>query len=159
MEEKHSESRTRALRVVSKRSISASELKKRLITKGDSEEEAELTINWLKELGLIDDLDYAHSILKHYSEKGYGPARIRDEFFKRGIPRDMWDDILESKLEDSDVQIAANVFLEKKLRGCLEEADLNRASNALIRRGFSYDQARSAIGYYLESNELNHNEP
>ena len=159
MEEKYSVSRTRALRIVSKRSISAAEIKKRLIDKGDSEDVADFTVNWLKELGLINDLEYSHSIVRHYSEKGYGPARVRDELFKRGIPRDMWDDVLESELNDSDIESAANVFLEKKLKGSLEENDLNRASNALVRRGFSYDNARHAISRYIEKNKANHNEP
>ena len=155
MEEKYSESRARALRIVSKRSISAAELKKRLIDKGDSEEVADSIISWLKELNLINDLDYAFSIMRHYTEKGYGPARIRNEFFKRGIPRDMWDDVMESELDATDAEKAVNIFLEKKLKGSIEEIDLNRASNALVRRGFSYEQARQAINRFLEENEAN----
>jgi len=150
MEEKYSGSRARALRIVSKRSISAAEIKKRLINKGDSEEVADFTVNWLKELGLINDLEYAHSIVRHYSEKGYGPARVRDEFFKRGIPKDMWDDVVKGELDDSDIEIAAIAFLEKKIKGNIEEVDLNHVSNALVRRGFSYEQARQAISRYIE---------
>ena len=150
MEEKYSVSRARALRIVGKRSISAAEIKKRLIDKGDSEDVADYTVNWLKELGLINDLEYAHSILRHYSEKGYGPARVRDEFFKRGIPRDMWDEVLEGELDNTNIEIAAALFLEKKLKNSIDDVDLNRASNALVRRGFNYEQARRAISQYLE---------
>jgi len=158
MEEKYSVSRTRALRIVSKRSISAAEIKKRLIDRGDSEEVADFTVNWLKELDLINDLDYAHSIVRHYSEKGYGPARVKDELFKRGIPREIWDDVMEGELDNTDIEIAANVFLEKKFKGSLEEAEINRASHALVRRGFSYEQAWQAVNKYLKENEVNQNE-
>ena len=150
MEEKCSDSKARALRIVSKRSISVAELKKRLTSKGDSEEVADFIINWLLEVGLLDDLQYSHSIVKHYSGKGYGPARIKDELFKRGIPREMWDEVLNTELDKVDIESAALVFLEKKLKGSLDEVDLNRAANGLVRRGFSYEQARQAIKGYIE---------
>ena len=127
-------------------------MRTRLIGKGEDPENAEETVKWLVDLGYINDPDYAEQIVKHYCGKGYGSSRIRDELYKRGIPRDLWDDKL-SQLDDEEMYDAALEFLKKKLRDSKNEDDLRRASETLVRRGFSYDEARSAISRYLEAIE------
>ena len=125
---------------------------KRLTGKGESHEDSEETVKWLVELGYINDSDYATLIVNHYSAKGYGLARIRDELYKRGIPRDLWDEKL-AELDDDEMSDTALVFLRKKLRGSQERDDLRRASDALVRRGYSYDEAKAAVNKYKEELE------
>jgi len=139
----------RALKILGTRSFSEKEMLKRLTSKGESEENAAEAVRWLVELGYINDPDYATLIVRHYSAKGYGVTRIRDELYKRGIPRDLWDEKLE-ELDDDEMSDTALEFLRKKLKGSDNKDDLRRASDALIRRGYSYDDARSAINRYLE---------
>ena len=139
----------RALRILGNRNYSEQEMRKRLIGKGESAENAEEAVAWLVELGYINDSDYASLIVNHYSGKGYGVSRIRDELYKRGIPRDLWDDKLAS-LDEEDMTDSALEFLRKKLRGSEDKDDLRRASDALVRRGYSYDEARTAVNKYLE---------
>ena len=122
---------------------------KRLASKGESPEDAEETVRWLVELGYINDSDYATLIVRHYVSKGYGEARIRDELYKRGVPRDLWDEKLTEQ-DDEESNDAALEFLKKKLRGSDDKDDLRRASDALVRRGFSFDDARAATNRYLE---------
>jgi regulatory protein len=130
--------------------MSAQEMERRLLSKGESQETAQETVKWLEDIGAIDDVEYSKNIVRHYSSKGYGPARIRDELFKRGIPRDMWEDALS---EIDDISDAAHEFLEKKLQGSRDKADLRRATDALCRRGFSYEDARVALGRYIEEKD------
>jgi len=143
------QTKKRALRILSSRSISEQGMYKRLTEKGEPEENAAETVRWLVEIGYINDSDYATSIVRHYSRKGYGEGRVRDELYKRGIPRDMWDDAL-TELDTEDMGDAALEFLKKKLRGSDDKDDLRRATDALVRRGFSYNDAKSAINKYLE---------
>jgi len=140
----------RALRILGKRNFSEREMQKRLVSKGETQEIADETVQWLVQLGYIDDSDYATRIVSHYSAKGYGISRIKDELYKRGIPRDMWDDKLYA-LDDEDMFDAAVEFLRKKLKGSNEGDDLKRASDALVRRGFSYEDVRIAASKYLEN--------
>ena len=142
----------RALKILGSRNFSEKEMIKRLTSKGESQEDAEEAVRWLVELGYIDDSGYATLIVRHYAQKGYGEARIRDEFYKRGIPRDLWDEKL-AEIEDSETGDVALEFLRKKLRGSDDKDDLRRASDALVRRGFSFDDARAAVNRYLESIE------
>ena len=146
----------RALRILGNRNISEREMRVRLTSKGESPENVEETIRWLIELNYINDSRYAMQIVKHYSEKGYGVMRIRDELYKRGIPGDLWDDKL-NMINDDEMYEAAYEYLNKKLGGSNEKNELRRASDALIRRGFSYDEARTVISKYLESTELQEN--
>ena len=138
----------RALRILGNRNFSEQEMHKRLVSKGESEENAAETVRWLVELGYINDSDYAALIVRHYSSKGYGEARIRNELFKRGIPREYWEEKL-GEINEVDQNDAAVEFLRKKLRGSDDKDDLRRASDALVRRGYSYDEARTAVSNYL----------
>ena len=142
----------RALRILGNRNFSEQEMRTRLISKGEKPENAEETVKWLVDLGYINDSDYAEQIVKHYSVKGYGQSRIRDELYKRGIPRDIWDDKL-GELSDEEMYDAALEFLAKKLRDSRNEDDLRRASDALVRRGFSYEEARIIVSKYIETAE------
>ena len=138
----------RALRILGSRNLSEKELTKRLVDKGESAEDAEETVAWLVELKYINDDEYASQIVRHYSKKGYGEARVRDELFRRGIPRELWDDKL-SELDETDMGDAALGFLNKKLKGSTDKDDLRRALDALVRRGFNYDDAKGAINRYV----------
>ncbi|MCL2627453.1 MAG: recombination regulator RecX [Oscillospiraceae bacterium] len=142
----------RALKILGSRNFSEQEMIKRLTSKGETPEDAETAVKWLVGLGYIDDSNYATLIVNHYAARGYGEARIRDELYKRGIPRLMWDEKI-AELENADLNDPAFSFLEKKLRGSDDKDDLRRAKDALIRRGFSYEEAAAAIGRYLEALE------
>jgi regulatory protein len=140
----------RALRILGNRNYSKQEMQSRLISKGETPENAAEAVKWLVELGYINDYDYATLIVRHYSAKGYGVARIKSELSKRGIPRDLWDEKL-TELDDSEMNDVAFAFLQKKLRGSNDKDDLRRAKDALVRRGFSYDDARAAVSRYIDA--------
>jgi regulatory protein len=142
----------RALRILGSRNFSEQEMYRRLVSKGEPEENASETVRWLVELGYINDSDYATLIVRHYAAKGYGEARIKDELYKRGIPRDYWEEKLAG-ISETEQNDAATLFLTKKLRGSNDKDDLRRASDALVRRGYSYDEAKAAVTGYLESQE------
>ena len=139
----------RALKILGSRTFSEQEMLKRLTSKGETEENAAEAVEWLVELGYINDPDYATLIVRHYAAKGYGVTRIRDELYKRGIPRDLWDEKLE-EIDEDEMDDAALEFLKKRLKGSDDKDDLRRASDALIRRGFSFDDARAAVNKYLQ---------
>jgi len=139
--------RMRALKILGSRQMSASEMERRLVSKGETQEDARDTAEWLVDIGAIDDEEYAVSIVRHYTAKGYGLARVRDELFRRGIPRDLWDEAL-SGIEGMEDAVAD--YLEKKLKGSHDKDDIRRASDTLCRRGFSYEEARTAIARYVQ---------
>ena len=144
-----SSSKARALRILGSRSLSAFDLERRLMSKGESAETAKATVEWLTENGLINDSEYAASIVSHYLAKGYGPARVKDELYRRGIPREISEGAM-SGLDTGDSDNAAYEYIEKKLRGSTDKEDLRKVTNALCRRGFNYEDARAAVRRYVE---------
>lgn len=138
--------RARALRILGKRNMSRREITGRLIQKGESEETAENTAEWLVKIGAVNDAEYAALIVRHYISRGYGKMRILDELYRRGIDRELWEGALG---ELTDTEDKAYAFLVSKLRGAVpDKATLKRVSDALYRRGFSWDEIKSAILRY-----------
>ena len=58
------------------------------------EAQAAETADWLERLGLLNDAEYARTVVRHYSAKGYGPYKVRDELYRRGVARELWEDAL-----------------------------------------------------------------
>ena len=139
--------KTSALRILGNRSISTHDLEKRLVSKGNSGDAAQQTVEWLEQVGIVNDEELAASIVKQYSKKGYGPAKIKDELYRRGIPREMIDEAMSS-LDENDE--AAVEYIVKKLKGSRDKDDLQNITKALYRRGFSYETARDVVRQYLE---------
>lgn len=143
--------RQRALRIIGARAMSVKELTDWLKEKGESPENAEDAAQWLLDMRLLDDAQYAAMCVRHYAAKGYGAGRIRSELYRRGIPRELWDDALQ-ELPEQDAQI--DTLLRRRLRSDTPDRDeLRRASDYLYRRGFGRDEIRAAIARYQDNFE------
>ena len=84
----------------------------------------------------------AAALARHYSRLGYGPARVREKLYEKGVPRELWEDALEELPEDGG---QVDAFLRNKLRGRTpDEKEKRRLTNALLRRGFPWGEVKSA---------------
>lgn len=140
---RRSNARARAVSIIGRRALSTEELRRRLIEKGESEDDAQDAVDWLTEIGALDDARYAQSVVRHYASMGYGPAKIRDELYRRRVPRDLWDDAME----EEDPADAIDRYLASKLRHVSERdpKTLKRLGDGLRRRGFRWDDIRDAL--------------
>ena len=140
------ERRQRALELAAGKPLSRRELERKLGGWGADEEEQAAVCGRLEELGYLNDGAYAAQVVRHYAARGYGVRKLRDELYRRGIPRELWDAALE---EQGDTAGAIDAFLEKKLKGRAPEAgELKKLSDALARRGFGWEEIRDALGRY-----------
>lgn len=139
--------RDRALSMLTTRPMSRKNLINRLREREDaSEHEAEETADWLERLGLLNDAEYARALVRHYAAKGYGPYKLRDELYRRGVPKDLWDEALG---EAEDPAEAIDALLRQKLRGRgPDRKELKRASDALARRGYRWADISAALRRY-----------
>lgn len=137
----------RAVRIVSTASVSQRELKRRLVQRGETPEDAEEAVSWLRELGAVDDAAMARRIVERCVEKGYGEARIRQTLYEKGIPKEHWEGALEGL---PDMSGAIDAFLERRFRGCeaLEQKEIKRAADALLRRGHSWSDISAGLRRY-----------
>ena len=128
--------------LIGKRAMSRAALEKKLKEKGASEAEARYAAEWLEAIGAINDADYAALLARHYGEMGYGPQRVRDKLYEKGVPRELWEDALD-QLPDNGEQI--DRFLQSKLRGRTpNEKEKKRLTDALLRRGYSWGDVKAA---------------
>ena len=140
----------RALSLLDKRDYSRKMLIDKLTEKETSPEDAAEIADWLVSLGVVDDSRYAALVVRHYGRKGYGPLRVREELYRRGIDRELWDSALEELEESGDL---VRTLIEKRLRGSCAPEDMERVRIYLLRRGFTREEVRSAFERYLSENE------
>lgn len=134
--------RERAIEMLSRRSMSRAEMVKKLIEKGEDEDTAEYCADWLVEHSLINDESYAAAVARHYAAKGYGAGRVRAELGRRGISRELWEDALSSMPENDD---KIDRFISARLTDPDDRDAVRKISQALFRRGYSWDEIRSAL--------------
>lgn len=138
-------SKARALRIINARPMSREELRKRLVEKGETPENAEACAEWLCQMGLINDTEYAGSVVRHYAAKGYGAARIKQELRRHGLSRELWDEAME-QMPEQDEYLAR--FLRSRLTDPGDRAQVKKVSDALFRRGYSWDQIKHALNEF-----------
>ena len=135
----------RALALLDRRDYSRAELLKKLLEKGEDEAEAAAAVERLAELGFVDDARYAPIVVRHYAAKGYGARRVQQELARRGIPRELWDAAMAQMPAQDDT---IDRLLQSKLRGEVDRAALKRASDFLLRKGYGWDEIKSALERY-----------
>ena len=142
----------RAVRIVSAASVTKKELRHRLVQKGETEEHADEAVKWLSELHLLDDRQTAAQIVRNGAARGYGAARIRQMLYEKRVPRELWDEALELLPPQDD---AIDLFLQRRFRGNTpDRAEIKRATDALLRRGHSWEDIRRALSRYASEEEF-----
>ena len=96
--------KARAIELLMRKPQSRRELGRKLREWEAGEEEIEAICDRMEELGYLNEPEYAGRIVQHYARKGFGERKIRDELYRRGVPRELWDEAL-AKIEEED-----NVF-------------------------------------------------
>lgn len=137
--------RERALELISHRSMSRKELMDKLISKGEAEDVAEYCAGWLEENGFIDEERYAQQIARHYAAKGYGAGRVRAELSRRGLDRELWDTAMAA-MPAGDEKL--DRFIASRLKDPEDRDEIRKISSALYRRGYSWEEIRSALARY-----------
>ena len=135
--------KARGAQLTGSRMLSKKQVVEHLTRRGGDRTAAEDTARWLEELGAVDEAAYGAAIIRHYSAAGYGPGRIRQELSHRGIPRDLWEELLSQM---PPAEEAAERFLRARCRNkTVDEALLRKLSAALQRRGFSWQDIQAPL--------------
>ena len=134
--------REAALEIISRRPLSRKELKDKLLRKGEDEDTAEYCAAWLEENGFLSDEAYAAAVARHYAAKGYGAGRVRSELSRRGIARDLWEDAQSAMPEPDD---KLDKFIACRLKDPEDRDQIRKITAALYRRGYSWEEIRSAM--------------
>jgi regulatory protein len=134
-----------ALRALSHKERTESELRAWLAEREVAEAEIEEVIALLMEAGAIDDASFA----RRYAEDkrslaGWGPDRISAALEGRGVARGHVEAALEG--EDSHAQFdRATALLDDRGMRCNSERERERALGLLVRRGYPLELAYEVV--------------
>ena len=134
----------KALYLIEYRQRSRHEIEEKLIPLY-GEDAGNAAIERLEQLGLIDDESFAREYARQLLEnKKFGVKRAAFELMKKGIDRDLIDEILEEAAPDPVEQIIK--VIEKKYSRCLDdEKGRNRMINGLRTMGYCWDDIKQAM--------------
>lgn len=132
----------RAVRIVAASSVSRDDLRQRLVRKGEDPVQAEEAVSWMEEMKLVDDRQTAAQIVSRCISKGYGISRAKQALYEKRIPKQYWDEALAGYPDQTEVLVE---FLRARLGNNPDEKTRKRAIDALLRRGHSYGDIRSAL--------------
>ena len=132
----------RAVRIVSASSVSKRDLEYRLIQKGEDPKQAKQAVAWMSDLNLLDDAKTAEQIVDRCIRKGYGLSRAKQALYEKRIPKELWEDVLADYPDQTERIVE---FLRSRLDDEADERDVRRATDALLRRGHSYQEIRKAM--------------
>lgn len=147
MEANERDALARAMRLLSRRSYSELELRRKLLQAECSEADALGAIAECRKRGYLNDSllaeDFAHSL----SERGSGGRLIKQKLARRGLPREEIEAALE-KVAEAEPD-ALQHAIEVKLRGLSREKDPRKKREKLLRfllnRGFSMGAIIAAL--------------
>lgn len=140
-----------AVRFLSYRSRSSEEVRGKLSGAGFSPAVIEQALARIKELGYLNDYDYAVAYGRScVAYKFWGPSRIRDALLTKGVAPGIISSALQELARDHDFSRFARRALESRF----SPADINRpieknirqkAIAFLLRKGFSWDTISDVI--------------
>ena len=139
----------RALGLLVRREHSRQELTRKLVARGIAEEEAVVAVERMSEAGWQDDNRFACSLARTRAAAGYGPLWIRSELTAHGLAGAAVEQAFASLAESGDDDWTARARDLVRRRhgppGQLSLALQRKASDLLLRRGFSGGTVRAAI--------------
>ncbi len=141
----------KAANVLSYRNQSASALYERLLEKEVASDDARYAVDRLKELGLLNDDRYAESLVERGRAAGHGAMRIRQELRRKGLEQETIELSLEAFEPDHNEM---RKIISKAIKGgSPDRKALKKASDSLLRRGFSWEQVNAALREYIDQLE------
>ncbi len=136
-----------ALARLNAREYASGEMKAYLGRKGIPQEIVDETVSELQRQELIDDRRYARIVVRHQALRGKGSRYIQNKLREKGVLMETSEvsRLLQELSPRSELESAMEI-VERRYPDFREgQKEANRAFQALIRRGFSFEVARKAV--------------
>ena len=152
--------RDKAVEYLARREHSANELILKLRKKGYDSETAREAVEICRERGYVDDRRFAEMWLESRMKKHpEGRSCLAAGLARKGVPRDIANEVLDDRLSDELQDDALSRTLSKYVR--TRSAEPKKVVDHLLRRGFRYaDIKRHMAGLeeFAEESSLEYNE-
>ena len=151
----------RAIRLLARRPHSEKELRTKLYQKKYEKEMITEVIDELKEKELLDDYKFAQIFTEEKMRtKLWGEKKMKGELIKKGISRELIEQIIEEKFPEGNKLNDAITLAEKKIKTLLHK-NLEKRKLAekiysyLSSRGYDYETSKEAVEKVLNESLWN----
>jgi regulatory protein len=136
-----------ALRIISIRTHSAAELRRKLVMKGGNAAAVDRVIERLTGVDLINDERFARDYIEYaFLRKSWGSRKVKAGLMGRGVDRGIVEELLGSPDAILMEQEGARKFVDKQTRGAAaSEEQMKKIGGKLVARGFGWDVVSRVI--------------
>jgi regulatory protein len=138
--------RTRALEWLLNRPHSERELRDYLYRKKVEKEQIDSLVDEFTQKGYLDNEKFAVWFAELQSRRGKSDRAIRAELFKKGINREIVDQVIAEN-ETSEAQ-RLETMLAKKVKLARYQNDPSKLAQYLARQGFSWELIKEKLGQF-----------
>ncbi len=137
----------KALRFLSNRPRSEWEVRQNLLKAGYADESIEQVLERLRSVALLDDAAFARYWIENRTQfKPRGAAALRQELRRKGVTRDVIDEVLtETEHDDDKAALQAALAKANRYRQLPRPEFAQKLGAYLARRGFNYEISREAV--------------
>lgn len=140
-----------AANVLNYKNRSRRDLLRRLLEKDIDELDATWAVEKLCEMGYLNDVEYANTLVRTALAKGYGARRVKDILKEKGISQEDIDVVMQA-FSPNEEKLCA--YIQSKLYGKTpDRRELKKVSDGLFRRGFSWEEINAALRQYTQSED------
>ena len=150
LDSEYNVTKNRAFNILEYRAHTEKELFDKLCQKTD-EDTANAVVEKMRDIGLVDDKSLLKDKLENLLKvKKYGTIRVINELVLKGFDRDEIRETIE-EMEYDEFSTVCEI-IEKRYSDELVDSDIKTRQKimaALMRKGFNYDDVKSAMNEYL----------
>lgn len=145
----------RAVGYLAARARSRRELESRLLRCGYRPATVEMVLYKLQRENLLDDADFARQWVEARSGRTLGKRRIAQELQRKGVSRAQTEAALSAVDEEAETEACRRAAEKLSARYGREEPRqaVQKLTQALVRRGFGWEEARQAAQQALANGE------
>jgi regulatory protein len=143
---------SRALNLLGYRARSEAEIRDRLRRYGYVEETVETVVFRLKELGYLDDAEFARLKAREKARR-YGPRRVSAELRQSGVGEALAQEVVREEFAGRSEVGEARSAAARRYNGRGSDAEARRVYGFLVRRGYSAEVCAQVAREYREPPE------
>lgn len=121
------------LKMLSRRDHSRKELFDKMVKKDYTRDIINSVLDEMEEKGFLDDSSFARKFASDKSRLNkWGPAKIKAHLYKKGIPKHLAEDSIETAFEDFNLEETYHKLVLKRKRKFLQEENLYKRKKKIF---------------------------
>lgn len=152
-ESEYQRAKSRALWYLDRMDYTEKKLFEKLVMAGFDKKASAKVLSNLTEFGIVDDMRFATRYAERLMESNISKRQAMQKLYQKGVPYDLAKEVLANQEVDVNSQLS-ELIAKKYANKLSSENGAQKVFAALVRRGFSYSDVKSALNKYNEELEF-----